>query len=135
MTPTIFVNLPVADVAASTAFYEAMGMTKDVKFSNANASAMVWSDAIRFMLLAHPFYSTFTAKPIGDAHTTSAALLCLTCEDREAVDRIAAAALAAGGRELHGAEDHGFMYGRAFDDLDGHSFQVMYLDVAAMPAP
>ena len=132
MTKMIFVNLPVADVAKSTALYEAMGFTKNPTFSNANASAMVWSDAINVMLLGRDFYSTFTPKKIADTHAESAALLCLSCE-RDEVDSIAKAAQDVGATELHGAEDHGFMYSRAFEDLDGHGWQVMWMDVAAMP--
>ena len=86
MARMIFVNLPVADVAASTAFYEAIGMTKDPRFSNAVASAMVWSDTISFMLLAHDFYATFTTKRIADAQTTSEVLLCLSRDSREAAE-------------------------------------------------
>ena len=135
MARMIFVNLPVADVAASTAFYEAIGMTKDPRFSNAVASAMVWSDTISFMLLAHNFYATFTTKRIADAQTTSEVLLCLSQDSREAVDAITEAALAAGGAEPRERQDHGFMYGRSFTDLDGHIFEPMFMDMdAAMAA-
>jgi predicted lactoylglutathione lyase len=127
----IFVNLPVADVAASTAFYEAIGMTRDARFSNEVASAMNWSDTISFMLLGHGFYGTFTAKKIADAHATSAALLCLSRESREEVDAITDAAIAAGGRETREPQDMGFMYSRAFEDLDGHTFEPMFMDMAA----
>ena len=135
MARMIFVNLPVADVVASTAFYEAIGMTKDPRFSNAVASAMVWSDTISFMLLAHNFYATFTTKRIADAQTTSEVLLCLSQDSREAVDAITEAALAAGGAEPRERQDHGFMYGRSFTDLDGHIFEPMFMDMdAAMAA-
>lgn len=134
MAKMIFVNLPVADVAASTAFYTALGMTKDERFSNDVASAMIWSDTISFMLLSHDFYVTFTPKPIADAHTTSAALLALAFDSREEVDAITQAAIAAGGREAHDPEDHGFMYSRAFEDLDGHGFGPFYMDMAAAEA-
>jgi uncharacterized protein len=134
MERTIFVNLPVADVAASTRFYEALGFVRNPDFSNDQASGMVWSDSIWVMLLSHEFYSTFTPKAIADTHTSSAALLCLSCASRDEVDRLGAAAVAAGGRELHGADDRGFMYGRAFDDLDGHGWEVMHMDANAKPA-
>ena len=127
----IFVNLPVADVAASTAFYRALGMTLDPRFSNAQASAMVWSDTISFMLLSHDFYATFIDRPIADARATSAALLCLTQTSRADVDAITQAALAAGGRETRPVQDHGFMYGRAFEDLDGHVVEAGWMDVDA----
>jgi predicted lactoylglutathione lyase len=138
MSKMIFVNLPVADVAKATAFYEAIGMTKDPRFSNAQASAMVWSDTISFMILDRGFYQTFTSKQIADAHATSEVLLCLSRDSREEVDAITEAALAAGGREPRPPQDHGFMYGRAFEDLDGHVFEPMHMDLeaalAAMPA-
>ena len=127
----IFVNLPVADVAASTAFYRSLGMTLDPRFSNAQASAMVWSDTISFMLLSLDFYATFIDRPIADARATSAALLCLTQASRADVDAITQAALAAGGRETRPVQDHGFMYGRAFEDLDGHVVEAGWMDVDA----
>jgi predicted lactoylglutathione lyase len=135
MTQMIFVNLPVSDVAKSTAFYEAIGCTKDERFSNEVASAMVWSDTITFMLLGHEFYGTFTTKTIADTHATNAVLLCLSRDSREEVDAITDAAIAAGGRETREPQDMGFMYGRAFEDLDGHTFEPMYMDLeAAIPA-
>ncbi|MES2442850.1 MAG: VOC family protein [Pseudomonadota bacterium] len=135
MTRMIFVNLPVADVAASTAFYESIGMTRDERFSNEAASAMVWSDTITFMLLGHDFYRTFTTKAIADTHATNAALLCLSRESRDEVDAITDAAIAAGGRETREPQDMGFMYSRAFEDLDGHTYEPMYMDLeAAIPA-
>jgi predicted lactoylglutathione lyase len=131
MTKKIFVNLPVADVAVSTAFYEAIGLTRNALFSNAQASAMIWSDTISIMLLARDFYSSFTPKPIADAHATSAVLLALALDSREEVDAITEAAIAAGGREAHDPEDHGFMYSRAFEDPDGHGFGPFFMDMAA----
>ncbi len=135
MAKMIFVNLPVADVARATAFYEAIGFTRDPRFSNEVASAMTWSDTISIMLLAHDFYRTFTAKPIGDAHATSAVLLCLSQDSRAGVDAIVAAAAQAGGKtDLRPVQDHGFMYGRTFEDLDGHAFEPMWMDVDAFMA-
>lgn len=131
MTKTIFVNLPVADVARATAFYEAIGCRKNAMFSNEQASAMEWSDTISFMLLDHAFYATFTTKAIADTHATSAVLLCLSQDSRAAVDAITEAALAAGGRETREKQDMGFMYGRVFEDLDGHTFEPMVMDIAA----
>ncbi|RZF64067.1 lactoylglutathione lyase [Sphingomonas populi] len=137
MPKAIFVNLPVADVAKSTAFYEAIGCVKDARFSNAMASAMRYSDTISFMLLGHDFYRTFTPKQIIDAKTTSGALIALSFDNRAEVDAITEAAIAAGGREAHDPEDMGFMYSRAFEDPDGHGFGPFWMDVdaavAAMP--
>ncbi len=134
MPKMIFVNLPVADVERSTAFYEAIGFEKNPQFSNEQASCMVWSDTIHVMLLDHGFYSTFTTKRIADTHAVSAALICLSRDSRAEVDAITEAAIAAGGREARDKQDMGFMYSRAFDDLDGHTFEVMHMDMAAATA-
>ena len=134
MTKMIFVNLPVADVARATAFYEAIGCEKNAQFSNEQASSMTWSDSITFGLLDRAFYSTLTTRPIADSQATSAMLIALSFDSRAAVDAITEAALAAGGREAHGPEDEGFMYSRAFHDLDGHGFGPFWMDVDAMAA-
>ncbi|WP_308419339.1 VOC family protein [Sphingomonas metalli] len=127
----IFVNLPVTDVDRAAAFYAAIGFEKNAMFSNDRASAMVWSDTIHVMLLAHDFYATFTPKPIADPHAVSAVLIALALDSRAEVDGITEAAIAAGGREAHPAEDHGYMYSRAFEDPDGHGFGPFYMDMAA----
>jgi predicted lactoylglutathione lyase len=134
MARSIFVNLPVASVAASTTFYQAIGFVKDDRFSNEQASAMTWSDTISVMILDRAFYSTFTAKPIADTHATNAVLLCLALDSRAEVDSIVEQAIAAGGRETRDPQDMGFMYGRAFEDLDGHTFEPMFMDMAAAAA-
>ncbi len=128
MTKGIFINLPVADVATSTAFYEAIGCTKNEQFSNESGAAMVWSDTISFMLLSHDLYGRFTPKTIVDAKTTSGALIALSLESRDAVDAFAIAALAHGGTEAHGAEDEGFMYSRGIEDPDGHGLGPFWMD-------
>ncbi|MDO7843716.1 VOC family protein [Sphingomonas immobilis] len=134
MAKMIFVNLPVKDVAAATAFYEAIGCVKDTRFSNDVASSMQWSDTIVFMLLGHAFYNSFTPKQIADTATTSEAILCLSQDSREEVDAINAKAIAAGGKQIHAPEENGFMYGGAFEDLDGHSFECMWMDMDAAAA-
>ena len=134
MAKTIFVNLPVADVAAATAFYEAIGMTKDPRFSNDVASAMVWSDTIMFMLLGHDFFRNFLSegRTIAEAGRGTEALFCLSRESREEVDAITEAAAHAGGRaDPRPPQDTSFMYGRSFEDLDGHIFEPMYMNIAA----
>lgn len=132
MTKMIFVNLPVNDVAKSTAFYEALGFKKNEKFSNDQASGMVWSDAIHVMLLDHGFYATFTDKKIIDAKATSGVLNCLSFDSKAEVDAIHSAARAAGGTEPRPIEDQGFMYGGAFEDPDGHVWETMWMDPAAV---
>jgi predicted lactoylglutathione lyase len=131
MTKQIFVNLAVADVAAATAFYEALGFAKNPMFSGPQGSAIQWSDTISVMLLDRAFYATFTPKRIIDARTESGALLALSFDSRADVDAITEAALAAGGREAHDPEDHGYMYSRAFEDLDGHGWGPFHMDMAA----
>ncbi|HEV7370390.1 VOC family protein [Arenibaculum sp.] len=133
MAKMIFLNLPVKDLAASTRFYEAIGCRKNEQFSDENASSMVWSDAITFQLLTHAYYSTFTSKPIADAHQASAMLIALSRDSREEVDAIVEAAAAAGGRaDTRERQDMGFMYLRTFEDPDGHTFEPAWMDLAAM---
>jgi predicted lactoylglutathione lyase len=135
MAKMIFVNLPVADVAVSTAFYEALGFVKDPRFSNEVASSMQWSDTIVLMILGLDFFQTFTPKAIADAHTTTEVLLCLSLESRAEVDAIVEQASKAGGTiDLRPTQDMGFMYGRSFADPDGHMFEPTFMDEAALVA-
>ena len=131
MTRMIFVNLPVADLQKSTAFYEAIGATRNPQFSDDTASCMVFSDTIHVMLLTHDKYRQFTPKPIANAHETSAVLNALSMDSRADVDRIADAAVSSGGREARASQDHGFMYDRAFEDPDGHVWETFYMDMEA----
>jgi predicted lactoylglutathione lyase len=133
MAKMIFVNLPVSDVAKSTAFYEAIGFVRDARFSNDQASAMQWSDEITVMILRHDFYSTFIPhKQIADASETNEVLLCLSFESREAVDAITEKAAAAGGKaDIREPQDMGFMYSRSFEDPDGHIYEPMFMDMEA----
>jgi uncharacterized protein len=131
MPKMIFVNLPVSDLDKAIAFYEAIGCTKDARFSNDQAAMLVWSDTISFMLLSHGFFSGFTPKKIADAHATSEVLLCLSRDNREDVDAITEAAVKAGGKEAREPQDMGFMYSRSFEDPDGHIFEPMWMDVEA----
>jgi predicted lactoylglutathione lyase len=133
MTKQIFINLPVADIAKSIAFYEAIGCARDERFGE-GAGAMVWNDTVTFMLSSRESFGSLTPKAIADTKTTAEVLFALSLDSREAVDAIAAAALAAGGSEAHGAEDEGFMYSRGFYDPDGHGFGPFHMDMAAMPA-
>ncbi len=133
MAKMIFVNLPVKDVEASIAFYQAIGATKDERFSQpGKAASMQFSDTIVFMLLSHDFFAGFSPKPIADAHQSTEVLLCLSQDSREAVDAITEAAAKAGGKaDIRPPQDHGFMYGRSFEDPDGHIFEPMYMDLDA----
>ena len=132
MPRMIFVNLPVQDLERSKAFYEAIGFRNEPKFSNEAAAMMVLSDSISVMLLTHPFYATFTRKPIADAHNSSQVLLCISCDSRADVDRITDAAASAGGRaDVAPKQEMGeMMYGRSFEDPDGHHWEPMWMDAS-----
>jgi predicted lactoylglutathione lyase len=135
MTKKLFISLPVSDVAASVAFYEALGMSRDPAFpSGESGAAMNWSDAVCFMLSSHDAFRGLSVKPIADTHATTANLFALSMDSREAVDAIFEAALATGGREVHGVEDEGFMYSVGFEDPDGHGFGPFHMDMSAIPA-
>ena len=132
MTRMIFVNLPVADLPRAMAFYEAVGGRRNPQFSDDTAACMVFSDVIHVMLLTHDKFRQFTPRPVADARAASEVLLCLSSESREAVDETVGAAAASGGVADPGPkQDHGFMYGRSFEDLDGHIWEVMWMDVEA----
>ena len=133
MARMIFVNLPVRDLAASTAFYVALGGEVNPQFSGEHSSSLMFSDAIGVMLLDHEHYRQFTQRPIGDARTASQALLCLTADARDDVDATVARAAAAGGRaDPNPKQDHGVMYGRSVEDPDGNVWELMWMDAAAM---
>ena len=135
MPKMIFLNLPVADLHRSIAFYEAVGATKNPQFSDETAACMVFSDTIHVMLLTHEKYRQFTSKPIADAHRASQVLICISAASREEVDAAVERAAGAGGRADPGAvQDHGFMYGRSFEDPDGHHWEVMWMDMEAARA-
>ncbi len=132
MSKMIFVNLPVRDLQASTAFYVALGGKMNPKFSDEKATSVMFSDKIGVMLLTHERYRDFTKRPIGDARRESQSLLTITADDREAVNATLARAAAAGGRaDPNPAQDHGFMYGRSVEDPDGYVWEVMWIDAAA----
>lgn len=134
MDKTIFVNLPVTDLASSTAFYEGIGFVKNDKFSNELASGMIWTDTIHVMLLTHEFWKTFTDKQIPDASKVAQVLLCLGLESRAAVDAMVerAAAIPGGRADPTPTQDMGFMYGRSFEDPDGHIWEISWMDPEAM---
>ena len=136
MSKMIFVNLPVRDLAASTAFYVALGGQVNPQFSGETSSSLMFSDAIGVMLLTHDHYRRFTQRPIGDARRESQALLALTVDSRDAVDRTLTQAIAAGGRaDPNPLQDHGFMYGRSVEDPDGNVWEIMWMDAAALAQP
>ena len=135
MAQLIFINLPVADLPRSIAFYEAVGATRNPMFSDDTAACMVVSDVIHVMLLTHDKWRTFTDRTIPNAHASAQVLLCLSRDSREAVDAVVAQAEAAGGEsDPNATQDYGFMYGRSYADPDGHIWEVMWMDPAAVAA-
>ena len=132
MAKLIFVNLPVADLARATAFYQAIGAAKNEQFCDDAASCMVFSETIHAMLLTHDKFRQFTPKKIADAKTSSEVLICISADSRDGVDDIVDKAKAAGGAaDPSPKQDYGFMYGRSFEDPDGHIWEVMWMDVEA----
>jgi len=134
VTKMIFVSLPVTDLAASVAFYQALGFERNPQFSDDTAACMVWSETIHAMLLTHAKWCTFTERPMPPVGT-SAVMLGLTVDSRAAVDLMNEAAAAHGGRaDVNPVQDLGFMYGRDLADPDQHLWGAIWMDPAAMPA-
>ena len=136
MPQMIFVNLPVTDLEKSKAFYEAVGAVNNPTFTDDTAACMVVTEgSIHVMLLTHKKWATFTSKAIPDAHTTAQVLLCVSADSRDDVDGQVDKAVKAGGKaDPTPTQDFGFMYGRSFEDPDGHIWEVMWMDPAAIPA-
>jgi predicted lactoylglutathione lyase len=133
MARKIFVNLPIKDMARSQAFFRALGFSFNPQFTNEQGACMVIAEDIYAMLLVEPFFQTFTKKPVADARKSTEVLVCLSCDSREEVDALVKKALAAGGTAPNAPQDHGFMYGHGFEDLDGHVWELMWMDPAAVP--
>lgn len=128
----IFVNLPVADLARSKAFFEALGFSINPQFSDETAACVVVSETIFVMLLTHDKFRQFITGEISDAHAATEVLTCLSAESRQEVDDLLGKALANGGKAWKPIMDMGPMYGASFQDPDGHVWEVMYMDMAAM---
>ena len=133
MTRTITISLPVADLPTSLAFYAALGFENNPAFTDETAAQMVWSEAISVMLLTHEKWRSFTDRPISPG-TSSRVGLIVSCDSRQAVDAMNAAAAAYGGTaDINPVEDHGFMYTRDFTDPDGQVWGAMWMDPNAAP--
>jgi predicted lactoylglutathione lyase len=129
MSQMILVNLPVRDLAASTAFYVALGGTVNPEFSGETSTSLMFTEAIGVMLLTHDQYREFTKRPIGDARRDSQAMFALTVADRDTVDATLARAVAAGGRaDPNPAQDLGFMYNRHVEDPDGYVWEMVWMN-------
>ena len=135
MPKLIFINLPVTDLDRSVAFYTGLGATKNDRFTDHTAACIVFSDTIHAMLLTHDKFRQFTPKAIVDAKTSAEVLICLSADSREEVDAMVEKAWSAGGKaDPTPTQDYGFMYGRSFEDPDGHIWEIMWMDMAAAPA-
>ena len=129
MATQVFINLPVKDLEKSKAFFAQLGYSFNPQFTNENAACMVISDTIYSMLLTEPFFQSFTPKTIANAHTTKEVLICLSCESRAQVDEMVKKAVAAGGKVAPAEPiDYGFMYSHGFEDLDGHNWEIVFMD-------
>ena len=133
MPTQIFVNLPISDLAASMAYYKALGFDHNPQFTDETAACIVISDTIYVMVLTHEKFAEFSDLPIPDAKQQRQALYALSRDSREAVDQIAEAGVAAGGKETRERQDYGFMYSRAIADPDGHTWEYMWMDMSQMP--
>jgi predicted lactoylglutathione lyase len=131
MPKMIFVNLPVADLAKSRTFYEALGFENQPHFTDETAACMKWSEEVFVMLLTHPKWQGFTDKAIPDGRTSAQHMLALVLDDRAEVDRLVEAGAAAGGTaDASPAQDHGFMYQRTLEDPDGNIWEPFWMDPA-----
>ena len=132
MAKMLFVNLPCSNLTAAIEFYQAIGFSQNMQFSDDTAACMVWSEHIYVMLLSHAKWQSFTQRPIPD-QGSSEVMLALSCDDKAAVDQICAAAAKAGGiADINAKQDLGFMYGRSVLDLDGHIWELFWMDPAAV---
>ena len=130
----IFVNLPVKDLKRSVDFFTALGFTFNPQFTDENATCMIIGENIYAMLLVESFFKTFIKKDIANASKTTEVLTALSVESREKVDEIANKALASGGSPNADPQDQGWMYIRSFQDVDGHIWELLYMDESQMPA-
>ncbi|SAI71606.1 Predicted lactoylglutathione lyase [Bordetella ansorpii] len=132
MPKQIFVNLPVADLDRSVAFFTGLGFSFNPQFTDKNATCMIIGENIHAMLLVRDYFKTFCSKPVADASKATEVLIALNCDSRAEVEAMVEKALAAGGTAPRKAQDHGFMYQHGFDDLDGHAWEVFYMNPEAM---
>ncbi|MBE7175404.1 MAG: glyoxalase/bleomycin resistance/extradiol dioxygenase family protein [Mucilaginibacter polytrichastri] len=131
MSTKIFVNLPVKELARTTEFFTGIGYTFNQQFTDENATCMVINEHIYVMLLVEPFFQSFTKQEIADTSKVNECTVCLSAESREEVDSIIAKAEALGATPTT-KQDHGFMYGHGFRDLDGHIWEYMWMDPATI---
>lgn len=133
MAKQIFVNLPVKDLKKSVEFYTKLGFTFNPQFTDENATSMIVGDNIFVMLLVEKFFKTFTKKEIADSTKTTEVIICIDAESKEEVDDLVKKAWDAGGSIYADPQDHGWMYQHSFADLDGHQWEIAYMDMSAFP--
>lgn len=133
MAKQIFVNLPVKDLNKSVAFFTSLGFSFNPQFTDEKATCMIIGENIFAMLLVEPFFKTFTKKEISDAHKSTEVLIALDATSRDEVKSMVAKAIAAGGTQYMDPQDHGWMYQHSFADLDGHQWEILYMDESALP--
>ena len=134
MLRQIFVNLPIRDLQKSQTFFRALGLEFNPQFSNDKGACLMIAENIYAMLLVEPFFQTFTKLPICDARKSTEVLIALSCDNRGEVEALVAKAVAAGGTTPNAPQDHGFMYQHGFTDLDGHQWEVFWMDESKAPA-
>jgi len=133
MAKQIFINLPVKNLKKSMTFFEKLGFTFNMQFTDDKAACMIIGENIYAMLLLEKFFKTFTNKEIADAKKTTEVLIAIDAESRQSVDEMIRKAVEAGGSTYRNPQDNGWMYGHSFADLDGHQWEVLYLDESQMP--
>lgn len=133
MNTKIFINLPVKDLQKTIAFFTKLGFSFNAQFTNEKATCMIINEEAYAMLLVEAFFKTFTPKTLADARQSTEVLLAFSTDSREKVDELMNTALEAGGSEVRAAQDLGFMYSRSFNDLDGHIWEIFWMDPNAVP--
>jgi predicted lactoylglutathione lyase len=134
MLRQIFVNLPIKDMQRSLAFFKALGLSFNKQFTNEQGACLEIAENIYAMLLVEAFFQGFTKLPVADARRSTEVLIALSCDSRAEVDALVAKAVAAGATTPNAPVDHGFMYQHGFADLDGHQWEVFWMDESAAPA-
>ena len=132
MATKIFVNLPVKDLNKTVEFFTKLGFRFNPQFTDENATCMIVGEDIFVMLLVEKFFKTFTKKEICDATKDAEVIVALSAESREKVDQMMNKVIEAGGRESRESQDYGWMYGRSFQDIDGHLWEIVYMDESAI---
>jgi len=128
----IFVNLPVKDLNKTIEFFTKLGFKFNPQYTDENATCMIVGDDIFVMLLVEKFFKTFTKKEISDTSKNTEVIVALSVEGKENVDQMINKAIEYGGKESREPQDHGWMYGRSFEDIDGHLWEVIYMDESAL---